>query len=63
MLSRLIVYVPQAWKAVAAAATAGSGAYAGAIDGGVTGPEWIVVIAVALAAGFAVWRVPNKASA
>jgi hypothetical protein len=59
-MSRLIAYLPQAFKAIVAAATAGSGSYAGAVDGGVTAEEWAVVVVAAVAAGFAVWRARNK---
>ncbi len=60
-MSKVISYLPQMYKAVMAAVAAGSAAYAGAVDGGVTAAEWIVVAAAALAAGVATWLTPNKA--
>lgn len=63
MLSTLVAYAPRAWKAIVAGLTGGSAAYAGAVDGGVTAPEWIVVAAAAVAAGVAVWLAPNKPAA
>ena len=62
MLTRVLTYLPRATKALVAAAGAVSAAYAGAIDGGVTADEWVVVVAAGLAAGVAVWLAPNKAS-
>lgn len=63
MLTRVIEYAPRAYKAIVAAVGAGSAAYAGAADGGVTADEWIVVAAAAVAAGVAVWLAPNKPAA
>lgn len=60
MLSNLIAYAPRVWKAIVAGVGAGSAAYAGAADGGVTTDEWIVVGGAAVAAGVAVWLAPNK---
>lgn len=60
MLSRLIKYAPRMWKAIAGGVTAGSGAYAGAVDGGVTAPEWITVVAAGLAGGLVVWLAPKN---
>lgn len=60
MLTKAIAYLPRATKAVVAAAGGVSAAYAGAVDGGVTADEWIVVAAAGLAAGVAVWLAPNK---
>jgi predicted phage tail protein len=60
MFTRLVTYLPQIYKALAAAATAGSAAYAGAVDGGVSADEWIVVGAAAVAAGVAVWLTPKN---
>jgi hypothetical protein len=60
MFTRVIQYAPQAYKALVAAIGAGSAAYAGATDGGVTVDEWVVVAAAAVAAGVAVWLAPNK---
>lgn len=60
MLTRVIEYAPRAYKAIVAAVGAGSAAYAGAVDGGVTADEWVVVAAAAVAAGVAVWLAPNK---
>jgi hypothetical protein len=60
MLTRVLEYLPQMVKALVAAASAVSAAYGGAVDGGVTGDEWIVVIAAGLAAGVAVWFAPNR---
>jgi hypothetical protein len=60
MLVKIVGYLPQAVKALVAVAAAGSAAYAGAVDGGVTADEWVVVVASALAAGVAVWLAPNK---
>jgi hypothetical protein len=60
MLTRVVTYLPQATKALVAAAGGWSAAYAGAVDGGVTADEWIVVVAAGVAAGVAVWFAPNK---
>lgn len=60
MLTRVVAYAPRAWKAIVAGVGAGSAAYAGAADGGVTTDEWIVVAAGAVAAAVAVWLAPNK---
>jgi hypothetical protein len=60
MLTRVVTYLPKATKAIVAAAGAVSAAYAGALDGGVTADEWIVVAAAGVAAGVAVWLAPNK---
>jgi hypothetical protein len=62
MISTLIQYLPKIVKALTAVVTAGSAAYAGALDGGVTADEWVVVAAGAVAAGVAVWLAPNKAA-
>lgn len=61
MLTRVKEYAPRAYKAVVGGVTGGSAAYAGAVDGGVTPDEWIVVFAAGLAAAVAVWLTPNKA--
>jgi hypothetical protein len=63
MLTRVVTYLPQAVKALVAAAGGWSAAYAGAVDGGVTADEWIVVAAAGVAAGVAVWLAPNKTTA
>jgi hypothetical protein len=60
MLVKIVGYLPQAVKALVAAVGAASAAYAGAVDGGVSADEWVVVVAAALAAGVAVWLAPNK---
>jgi hypothetical protein len=60
MLTTAIAYLPRATKALVAAVGAISAAYAGSVDGGVSGDEWIIVVAAGLAAGFAVWLAPNK---
>jgi len=60
MLTTVLAYAPRAWKAIVAGAAGGSAAYAGAVDGGVTASEWIVVGAAAVAAAVAVWLAPNK---
>ena len=59
-MTRVLEYLPKATKALVAAAGGWSAAYAGAVDGGVSGDEWIVVVAAGLAAGVAVWFAPNK---
>ncbi len=59
-MTKVISYLPQMYKAIVAAVGAGSAAYAGAVDGGVTAAEWIVVAAAALAAGVATWLTPNR---
>lgn len=59
-MSRVLTYLPRVLKALVAAVTAGSAAYAGAVDGGVTTDEWVVVAAGAVAAAVAVWLTPNK---
>lgn len=61
MLTKVVTYLPRATKAFVAAAGAWSAAYAGAVDGGVTSDEWVVVAAAGVAAGVAVWLAPNKA--
>lgn len=63
MTRRLIAYAPRMWKAVTGGVASGSAAYAGAVDGGVTFPEWIVVAAAAVAGGVAVWLTPRNAPA
>ena len=63
MLTRIVKYLPRMWKAVAGGVTAGSAAYAGAVDGGVTAPEWVIVAAYGLAGGLAVWLAKNKPAA
>jgi hypothetical protein len=60
MLSKLIGYLPRAAKAIVAGAGALSAAYAGAVDGGVSADEWVIVVAAGLAAAVAVWLAPNK---
>lgn len=60
MLTRIVKYAPRAWKAVTAGVAAGTGAYAGAVDGGVTVGEWIVVAAFGVAGAVTVWLAPNK---
>lgn len=59
-MSRLIANLPRVAKALVAALGGVSAAYAGAVDGGVTADEWIVVAAAGVAAGVAVWLTPNK---
>ena len=59
-MTRLLTYLPRITKALVAAAGGWTAAYAGAVDGGVTGDEWIVVVAAGVAAGVAVWLAPNK---
>lgn len=59
-MSRLLTYLPQIVKALVAAVGGVSAAYAGAVDGGVTADEWVVVVAAGVAAGVAVWLAPNK---
>jgi len=54
MLTQILTHLPRITKALVAGATAASAAYAGAVDGGVSADEWIVVAAGALAAGLAV---------
>jgi hypothetical protein len=63
MLTQILTHLPRITKALVAGATAASAAYAGAVDGGVSADEWIVVAAAALAAGLAVWLAPNKPAA
>jgi hypothetical protein len=63
MLTRALTYLPKAFKALVAAAGGWSAAYAGAVDGGVTGDEWIVVLAAGLATGVAVWLAPKNKTA
>jgi hypothetical protein len=63
MLTQILTYLPRVTKALVAAATGASAAYAGAVDGGVSADEWVVVAAAALAAGVAVWLAPNKPAA
>lgn len=60
-MSKVIEYLPKMAKSITAGLAAGSGAYAGAVDGGVSPDEWIVIVAAALAGGLAAWLVPNKA--
>jgi hypothetical protein len=60
MLVKIVGYLPQVVKALVAVAAAGSAAYAGAVDGGVSADEWVVVAVSAVAAGVAVWLAPNK---
>lgn len=59
-MSRVIAYLPRASKALVAAIGGWTAAYAGAVDGGVTADEWVVVAAAGVAAGVAVWLAPNK---
>ena len=59
-MSRVLEYLPRAAKALVAALGGVSAAYAGAVDGGVTADEWVVVVAAGVAAGVAVWLTPNK---
>jgi hypothetical protein len=60
MLTRALHYAPRVAKALTAAAAGWSSAYAGAVDGGVTAEEWVVVVASGLAAAVAVWLTPNR---
>jgi hypothetical protein len=60
LLVKIVGYLPQVVKALVAVAAAGSAAYAGAVDGGVSADEWVVVAVSAVAAGVAVWLAPNK---
>lgn len=60
MLTRVVTYLPKATKAFVAAAGAWSAAYAGAVDGGVTPDEWVVVAAAGVSVAVAVWLAPNK---
>lgn len=60
-MSKVLTYLPRVTKALVAGAGGWAAAYAGAVDGGVTGDEWIVVLAAGIAAGVAVWLAPaNK---
>jgi hypothetical protein len=59
-MSRLITYLPRVSKALVAALAGWSAAYAGAVDGGVSTDEWIVVAASGVAAGVAVWLAPRN---
>lgn len=47
-------------KALVGALTAGLGAYATALDDGITTQEWVTVAIAALAGGGFVFGVPNK---
>jgi hypothetical protein len=47
-------------KAVVAAVLAGLSAGTAAWPGGITGQEWGVILGSVIAAGWAVYRVPNK---
>ena len=47
-------------KAIAAAATAFGGAYAVALEDGVTQGEWVTIAVATLVAAVAVWGIPNK---
>jgi hypothetical protein len=60
MLTRVITYLPRVLKALVAIAGGWSAAYAGAVDGGVTADEWVVVVAAGVAVGVATWLAPNK---
>lgn len=59
-MNRVIAYLPRVMKALVAAVTAGSAAYAGAVDGGVSPEEWVVVVASGIASAVAVWLTPNQ---
>jgi hypothetical protein len=63
MLTQILTYLPRVTKALVAAATGVSAAYAGAVDGGVSADEWVVIAAAGVAAGVAVWLAPNKPAA
>ena len=59
-MTRLLTYLPRVIKALVAGVGGCTAAYAGAVDGGVSADEWIVVAAAGVAAGVAVWLAPNK---
>ena len=59
-MSRVLEYLPVMAKALVAGALALSGAYAGALDGGVTVEEWVVVLAAGVAAAVGTWWKKNK---
>jgi hypothetical protein len=59
-MSNVLEYLPRATKALVAGVGGWVAAYAGAVDGGVTADEWIVVAAAGVAAAVAVWLAPNK---
>lgn len=63
MLTRFVTYAPRVLKALVAAVGGWSAAYAGAVDGGVTVDEWVVVAAAGVAVGVATWLAPNKPAA
>ena len=60
-MSRVLTYLPQMAKALVAGALALSGAYAGAVDGGVTAEEWAVVIVAGVFAAAGTYWKKNKA--
>jgi len=59
-MTKVLEYLPRATKALVAALGGWTAGYAGAVDGGVTADEWIVVLAAGVAAAVAVWLAPNK---
>jgi hypothetical protein len=63
MLTQILTHLPRVTKALVATATGMSAAYAGAVDGGVSADEWVVIAAAGVAAGVAVWLAPNKPAA
>lgn len=59
-MSQFLAYLPRVAKALVALLGGASAAYAGAVDGGVSADEWVVVAAAGVAAAVAVWLTPNK---
>jgi membrane-bound acyltransferase YfiQ involved in biofilm formation len=62
-----VKYVAQAAKAVVAFVLAGLGALGTALVNGhtlgdVTDAQWVVIVSIAIAAGYAVYQTPNTAA-
>lgn len=63
MLTTIIQYIPQAWKAVTAVLTSAVAEYALAQQAGdVTAGHWVYIILTALAIGAGVWLKGNTPS-
>lgn len=55
-----MIWIQSVAKAIAAAATAFGGAYAVALEDGVTNGEWVTIAVATIVAAVAVWAVPNR---